>query len=120
MYAASQNGHKDVVECLAEHGADVNARNDVCSRPVVLLAVVHGWTCRCCHVCRRDVRYVYESASQRILVTHMGCMQSSYTSIYIAALCGHKNIVSWLAKHGADVNVPDEVCFRPCITSYLL
>ena len=36
MYAAAQNDHKDVVECLAEHGADVNAPNDVCSLPVVL------------------------------------------------------------------------------------
>jgi len=93
LHLAAGRGHKEVVEFLLEHGADVNARSPLHQtalyvaarqghKEVVELLLEHG-----ADVNAKDARN-----------------RTNRTALHYAAEKGHKKIVGLLLAHGADVN----------------
>ena len=81
-------GEKDVLEYLAEKGADINAKDD--EGRTALMESVNGYKAEI-------IQYLVEHGADVNAADNRGC-----TSLMRAAYIGYPELVKYLLDHGAD------------------
>ncbi|KAJ3756024.1 ankyrin repeat-containing domain protein [Lentinula raphanica] len=91
IQAAAVKGHKDIVELILRHGADINFHGDIYGTAITA-AVLGG---------HQDVveYLVQHGANINLKVVIYG------TALAAAALKGHQNVVEYLVQCGANINL---------------
>ncbi|XP_061194807.1 kinase D-interacting substrate of 220 kDa B-like [Saccostrea echinata] len=90
LLIATRNGHKEIVQLLVKHGADVNICTDKNTTPLF--------------VASRDgnfeiVKYLVDHGADINI-----CTERNYSPVCIATENGQSRIVQYLLEHGANVN----------------
>uniref|UniRef100_A0A5S6QY69 ANK_REP_REGION domain-containing protein n=1 Tax=Trichuris muris TaxID=70415 RepID=A0A5S6QY69_TRIMR len=90
LMEAASAGHTDIVRCLIEHGADVNAHSSVGNTPLI-------YACAAGH--EEAVRVLLDGGADVDL-----CNDNGQSPLMEAAAAGHLGIAKLLVEHGARVN----------------
>ena len=137
LIIASQEGHKDIVEVVLNHGAEVDLPVKVIVLVITIIIsgsltlslrlvfslvtcgikngseiVVYMYVCDSMHSLQAaDVCGECFCAHCHELCIHFlhHSLQTGTTPLILASLEGHKDIVEVLLNHGAEVNLPDKV-----------
>ena len=100
LYMASDSGHRDRVEFLLEHHADVNLMSGQISDTPLTMAAVMG-----------------EVEVARVLLHHGAFVDhrdnQGWTPLFVASRYGHLDIVQLLIQSGAAANTPDNEDWTP-------
>ncbi len=124
LHFAAQNGDTDVVRYLVEHGADINAQDDILSRSVIHLAAENGnldcikyLTEQGANLLDRDsygaTAFHYAARSNRLDVAkYLVSKKMDYTAkdvrgwtaMHYAASGGSLDIVKYLLAKGLNIN----------------
>ena len=119
---ASENGDKEVVKLLLDHGADINMQIRVSVTDMIYMRDVYVMYVYVCvyecminfiYVCLIDCMYIFIIVIMVIiiLISNIICIvyQYGYTALMVASRNGHKEVVKLLLDHGADINMQDNV-----------
>jgi len=87
LLSASRNGNKDIVQCILDAGADVNAKTNG-GWTALMYASQYGFM---------DIAKLFIGAGADVNVKGLG----GWTALKMASYNGHKDIVTLLKKHVA-------------------
>jgi ankyrin repeat protein len=99
LLMAGKCSHKDIVELMLSHGADVNANTSNGETPLKM-ALGKG----------------YKDVAEQILAKGADINAKNSTGrtpLYMAMVIGHKDEAEWLLAHGADINAKDSNGYTP-------